>query len=65
MASPENKPSPCRVVLASNIAKNLLNEVSDDLSKLGRPPLLIGFLANSDPAARKYANWTKKTCEEK
>jgi len=24
----------------------------------------VGFLANSDPAARKYASWTAKTCAE-
>jgi len=25
-------------------------------------PLLVGLLANSDPAARKYAEWTGKAC---
>lgn len=24
----------------------------------------MGFLANSDPAARMYAEWTGKTCQE-
>lgn len=27
-------------------------------------PLLVGFLANSDPAAVKYAEWTAKSCEK-
>jgi methylenetetrahydrofolate dehydrogenase (NAD+) len=27
-------------------------------------PLLVGFLGNDDPAARKYAEWTAKTCAE-
>jgi methylenetetrahydrofolate dehydrogenase (NAD+) len=40
-------------------------EVKADLAKLGRKPLLVGFLANSDPAAKMYADWTGKTCEEK
>mmetsp|Transcript_4710 Transcript_4710/g.7159 ORF Transcript_4710/g.7159 Transcript_4710/m.7159 type:complete len:330 (+) Transcript_4710:122-1111(+) len=26
-------------------------------------PLLVGFLANEDPAAIKYAEWTKRSCE--
>ena len=57
--------SACKVVLASAIAKNLLHEVSDSLERLQRSPLLIGFLANDDPAARKYAEWTQRTCKEK
>lgn len=27
------------------------------------PPLLIGLLANKDPAARQYAEWTGKACQ--
>ncbi|KAI9275912.1 hypothetical protein BDA99DRAFT_431481, partial [Phascolomyces articulosus] len=27
-------------------------------------PKLVGFLANDDPAAKKYAEWTAKTCAE-
>ena len=55
----------CKVVLAGTVAKNLLIEVSEGLLKLGRSPLLVGFLANTDPAARKYAEWTDRTCREK
>ncbi|KAI9731956.1 MAG: hypothetical protein M1834_004407 [Cirrosporium novae-zelandiae] len=62
MASTES-PS-CKVILAGTIAKSLLQEVSDGLKKLGRPPHLVGFLSNSDPASRKYAEWTGKTCTE-
>lgn len=29
----------------------------------GVGPKLVGFLANDDPAAKSYANWTKKACE--
>lgn len=58
-------PTSCKVILASTVAKDLLTEVSEALSKLGKSPLLVGFLANTDPAARKYAEWTDRTCREK
>ncbi|KAI4161464.1 MAG: hypothetical protein LQ342_004867 [Letrouitia transgressa] len=56
--------APGKVILAGAIAKSIQNEVLDGLSKLTRAPLLVGFLANKDPAARLYADWTGKTCEE-
>lgn len=55
----------CKVVLAQTVAKALLTEVHDALKQLGRTPVLVGFLANHDPAARMYADWTAKTCKEK
>lgn len=58
-------PTSCKVVLAGTVAKNLLTEVSAGLSRLGKSPLLVGFLANTDPAARNYAEWTDRTCREK
>lgn len=62
-------PKTCKVVLAENIAKNLLAEVKDTLQKIQTAgdvkPCLAAFLANDDPAAVKYAEWSKKTCEEK
>lgn len=61
----DNKAASCEVVSAGTIAKTLLTEVSYGLSKLGKTPLLVGFLANADPAARKYAEWTDRTCREK
>lgn len=59
-----DKPN-CKVVLANNIAKALLGEIQDGLKALDRKPLLVGFLSSSDPAARVYAEWTGKTCNEK
>ncbi|KAH9878926.1 NAD-dependent 5,10-methylenetetrahydrafolate dehydrogenase [Plenodomus biglobosus] len=59
----EEKPN-CKVILANNIAKSLLEEVRDGLSKIERKPLLVGFLSSADPAARVYAEWTGKTCVE-
>lgn len=60
-----NTSTSCKVVLASAIAKRLLEEVAGGIKALKQPPRLHGFLANDDPAAEMYANWTKKTCEEK
>ena len=64
-AEKEAYPPSCKVVLAGTVAKELLTEVSEGLLKLGSSPLLVGFLANTDPAARKYAEWTDRTCQEK
>ena len=58
-------PTSCKVVLAGTVAKGLLKEVSEGLSKVGKCPVLVGFLANTDAAARKYAEWTDRTCREK
>lgn len=55
----------CKVIFAGTAAKNLMVEVSEGLAKVVKAPLLVGFLANSDPAARKYAEWTDRTCHEK
>jgi methylenetetrahydrofolate dehydrogenase (NAD+) len=60
----DDKPN-CKVVLANNIAKTLLEEVHGGLKKIDRKPLLVGFLSSADPAARVYAEWTVKTCIEK
>jgi methylenetetrahydrofolate dehydrogenase (NAD+) len=57
--------SSCKVVLAGSIAKAILAEVGEGIKTLNRAPRLHGFLANSDPAARMYADWTAKTCKDK
>lgn len=53
------------MVLAGTIANSLMREVKDGLEKIKYPPRLHGFLANQDPAARMYADWTAKTFNEK
>ncbi|KAK3362978.1 hypothetical protein B0T25DRAFT_525950 [Lasiosphaeria hispida] len=67
MATPE-VPKTCKVILADTIAKKLLAEVKDSLAKVqsesAAKPTLAAFLANDDPAAAQYAEWSKKTCEE-
>jgi hypothetical protein len=56
---------PGKVILAGTIAKGLLAEVAEGLSKLSIKPKLVGFLANEDPAAKVYADYSAKTCVEK
>lgn len=58
-------PASCKVILAAGIAKTLLADVQEGLSKLGSAPKLVGFLSNEDPAAQMYADWSAKTCREK
>lgn len=58
-------PKTCQVVLADTIAKNLLTEVKKSLSRYQSRPTLVAFLANDDPHAVKYAEWSMKTCEQK
>jgi len=65
MAASIPEQASCKVVLAGSVAKSLLTEVAEGLLKLPKAPLLVGFLANSDPAARLYADWTDRTCKEK
>lgn len=55
----------CKVILAGTVANKLMEEVRRDVEKLGKKPLLVGFLANTDPAAKMYADWTAKTCRDK
>lgn len=51
---------------AGSIAKPFREEVRSQVQKLKDSgidaPLLVGLLANTDPAARKYAEWTGKAC---
>lgn len=62
-------PKTCKVITAETIAKGLLTEVKETLAKVQgtspSKPTLAAFLANGDPAAVKYAEWSKKTCEDK
>lgn len=65
MSTQTDTPSSCKVVLAGTVAKSLLAEIAEGLRQLDKPPALVGFLANTDPAARMYADWTARTCKEK
>lgn len=65
MATPIVPATGCKVVLAGTIAKGLLAEVATSLAKLNDQPRLVGLLANDDPAAQMYADWSAQTCIEK
>ncbi len=62
---PATIPPTCKVILAGGIQKKLLVEVKEGLEKLSVKPKVVGLLANDDPAAKMYADWTMKTCIEK
>ena len=49
------------VILAATIAQRFIDEIKGQVSELKNPPKLVGFLANADPAAKMYAEFTKKT----
>ena len=53
--------NPVGVVLAATIAKKFIDEITEQVSKLEKPPKLVGFLANDDPAAKMYSDFTEKT----
>uniref|UniRef100_A0A7S2H6U4 Methenyltetrahydrofolate cyclohydrolase n=1 Tax=Zooxanthella nutricula TaxID=1333877 RepID=A0A7S2H6U4_9DINO len=58
----ENAPG-ARRVTGDEVAKPFITEIQETTAKLaaeGRPKL-VGFLANEDPAAAKYAEWTGRT----
>lgn len=65
MATESDMSASCKVILAATVAKSLQAEVTEGLSELEKAPSLVGFLANNDPGARLYADWTAKTCREK
>lgn len=56
--------SACKVIPASRIAKKYADEIINETSKLSRKLTLVGLLANKDPAAKTYANWTGRTANQ-
>ncbi|MCJ1427439.1 hypothetical protein MMC29_005342 [Sticta canariensis] len=64
MAAESHMSASCKVILAGTVAKSLQDEVTEGLSQLETAPSLVGFLANTDPGARMYADWTARTCRE-
>lgn len=61
---------PGRTILASSIAETFVGEITEKVEEIKNRrgssggPLLVGFLANDDPAAEQYASWTQKTSEQ-
>lgn len=51
------------LVNASAIAEPFLQEVASSVAKFPRKLHLLGILANSSPASRTYADYTRKQCD--
>mmetsp|Transcript_46972 Transcript_46972/g.111815 ORF Transcript_46972/g.111815 Transcript_46972/m.111815 type:complete len:347 (-) Transcript_46972:182-1222(-) len=49
-----------RKVLADEVATPFQKDLQAATAGLGVRPKLVGFLANTDPAAQNYAKWTEK-----
>lgn len=68
--TPAELPTPrCLTFDPSLVAQPFRAEVQATVARLtalrsGRAPLLVGFLANDDASARKYAKWTGRTCQD-
>lgn len=54
--------SPGIRVNTGDIARPYRLEIQKDVKEMDRAPLLVGILANEDPAAKKYAEWIEKSC---
>ncbi|ORZ33985.1 hypothetical protein BCR44DRAFT_37290 [Catenaria anguillulae PL171] len=59
----------CKTYLAQGIAQRFSDEVRADIASITATPsaprpTLVAFLANTDPAARTYADWTAKACSD-
>ncbi|KAJ2162432.1 Methylenetetrahydrofolate dehydrogenase [NAD(+)] [Coemansia sp. RSA 552] len=55
---------PCKVVLAAEVASNYTSEIKTEVSQKSDKPKLVGFLANDDPYAEKYARSSSKHLAE-
>ncbi|PIA17080.1 NAD(P)-binding protein [Coemansia reversa NRRL 1564] len=55
---------PCKVVLAAEVASNYTTEIKSEVSQKTSKPKLVGFLANDDPYAEKYAHSSSKHLAE-
>jgi methylenetetrahydrofolate dehydrogenase (NAD+) len=66
MSTPPKYATGAKKIDAGTIAQPFREEIRTQLTKLQKsgiePPLLVGLLANTDPAAKKYAEWTGKAC---
>lgn len=66
-AAPNNWAPGAQKIDATSIAKPFREEIREQIQKLKaegiEAPLLVGLLANNDPAAKKYAEWTGRACK--
>ncbi|KAI8327943.1 hypothetical protein EDC96DRAFT_569596 [Choanephora cucurbitarum] len=54
----------CKTISASKIALPFRKHVKNVILRERIKPKLVGLLANNDPGACKYAEWTSKVCKE-
>lgn len=54
----------CRVISAAKIAENFQNEIRQGVQRMPAAPVMRAFLANDDPSAKEYADWTGKTARD-
>jgi methylenetetrahydrofolate dehydrogenase (NAD+) len=52
------------VIDVSALANAFREEIRAKIGGMKGAPLVVGFLGNDDPEARKYANMTKRACEK-
>ncbi|KAI9364964.1 hypothetical protein DFJ73DRAFT_356148 [Zopfochytrium polystomum] len=52
------------VISAATVSAQFIEQLKADVALREPIPLLVGFLANEDPAAKRYAEWTAKTCRD-
>ncbi|KAJ1728309.1 Methylenetetrahydrofolate dehydrogenase [NAD(+)] [Coemansia biformis] len=55
---------PCKVVLAAEVASTYTEEIKSEVSEKTVKPKLVGFLANDDPYAEKYAQSSSRHLAE-
>ncbi|KNC81741.1 methylenetetrahydrofolate dehydrogenase [NAD+], variant 1 [Sphaeroforma arctica JP610] len=58
--------SHCQIIDAADVAAKFVKRIQSEVLRRGADnnPVLRGILANDDFAAKKYADWTAKTCEK-
>jgi methylenetetrahydrofolate dehydrogenase (NAD+) len=56
--------SSCKNVLASEVSSSFLSILKSEVAAKDSAPVLIGFLANEDKFAIKYASYTRRCCED-
>ncbi|KAI9254308.1 hypothetical protein BY458DRAFT_442702 [Sporodiniella umbellata] len=54
----------CKTILASQVARPFRHFLKKKIHHSNTTPMLVGLLANEDPASKRYAEWTARTCQE-
>ncbi|RWS28007.1 methylenetetrahydrofolate dehydrogenase-like protein [Leptotrombidium deliense] len=54
----------CKTILAADVASSFRDALKQKISERKIKAKLVGYLANKDPSAEKYAEWTARSCKE-